>query len=364
MADTKIHDLTLGTMAATDEFPTAISPFTSGANRKYAISDLDTFLSATTKTLTNKTIDLGSNTVTMTSLQLKTALSDETGSGSAVFATTPTLVTPVLGVATGTGITLTEAVGSSALILTGATQTTSFPVLNATQTWNAGGVTFTGIKLNVTNTASAAASLLIDLQYNSSSVFSVRGGSGQVNMGSASAINFGGNGFFGGANTNGFVFLQNSGGSVTTYFGVIGTSGTFQHGSVDVDTNAAIVAQITRSQGTLAGGTSDQAGKDWTFIASPGKGTGAGGSFIFQTTPAGGSGTTVGTATTALTIDSTKLCTFANSVIRINQTPSSIGTGVKTVSSSADSTTNFGHYISINMNGTTYYIPCGATAPT
>jgi hypothetical protein len=39
-----------------------------------------------------------------TSLELKTLISDETGSGSLVFATSPTLVTPVLGVATATSI--------------------------------------------------------------------------------------------------------------------------------------------------------------------------------------------------------------------------------------------------------------------
>lgn len=42
----------------------------------------------------------GSNTITST--QLATALTDETGSGSAVFATSPTLVTPNIGVATST----------------------------------------------------------------------------------------------------------------------------------------------------------------------------------------------------------------------------------------------------------------------
>lgn len=41
-----------------------------------------------------------------TSLQLKTLISDETGSGALVFATTPTLVTPVLGAATGTSVVL------------------------------------------------------------------------------------------------------------------------------------------------------------------------------------------------------------------------------------------------------------------
>jgi hypothetical protein len=93
-----------------------------------------------------------------TSAQLAGVISDETGSSLLVFNTSPTLVTPVLGVAAGTTLTLTEPVGSSALTLTGAIQTSSFPVLSATQTWNNSGTTFTGIKLNVTNTASAAGS--------------------------------------------------------------------------------------------------------------------------------------------------------------------------------------------------------------
>jgi len=53
------------------------------------------------------------------------------------------------------------------------TITTSQPVINATQTWNASGVTFTGLFLNVTNTASASDSLLMDLQIGGSSKFKV-----------------------------------------------------------------------------------------------------------------------------------------------------------------------------------------------
>lgn len=41
-------------------------------------------------------------------------------------------------------------------------------------TWNAGGTTFTAIKMDVTDTASATASLLLDLQVASTSVLSVR----------------------------------------------------------------------------------------------------------------------------------------------------------------------------------------------
>lgn len=50
--------------------------------------------SALTETLTNKTIDLTNNTLIATSLQLKAALTDETGSGAAVFANSPALLTP------------------------------------------------------------------------------------------------------------------------------------------------------------------------------------------------------------------------------------------------------------------------------
>ena len=44
------------------------------------------------------------------------------------------------------------------------TLTTDVKVIDAAVTWNEGATTFTGIKLNVTDTASAAASKLLDLQ--------------------------------------------------------------------------------------------------------------------------------------------------------------------------------------------------------
>jgi hypothetical protein len=51
-----------------------------------------------------------------------------------------------------------------ALTLTGATVTTSKPLLDLAQTWNASAVAFTALKLDVTDTASAAGSLLLDLR--------------------------------------------------------------------------------------------------------------------------------------------------------------------------------------------------------
>lgn len=62
----------------------------------------------------NTTAHLGQFAAT-TSLQLAGVISDETGSGSLVFATSPTLVTPVLGAATATsinGLTLTSSTGT------------------------------------------------------------------------------------------------------------------------------------------------------------------------------------------------------------------------------------------------------------
>jgi hypothetical protein len=85
-------------------------------------------------------------------------------------------------------------------------------------------------------------------------------------------------------------------------------AGTLQFGNVDVNTGPT--AQTLRSQGALAGGTSDVAGANWTFIASPGKGTGAGGSFIFQTAPAGSTGTVVNTPVQRLSIAPTGLVSF------------------------------------------------------
>ena len=69
--------------------------------------------------------------------------------------------------------------------VTGATVTTSNPLLNHAQTWNAGAITFTGWTLNVTDTASAAASLLVDYQVGGVSKFSVSKSGGITNPNSA-----------------------------------------------------------------------------------------------------------------------------------------------------------------------------------
>ena len=66
----------------------------------------------------------------------------------------------------------TTLLGSTSL--TGDTLTASAPVLNLAQTWSNAAVTFKGVVVNATDTTSAAASLLIDLQITGTSKFSVK----------------------------------------------------------------------------------------------------------------------------------------------------------------------------------------------
>lgn len=109
-------------------------------------------------TLTGKSIDLGSNTLTATSAQLATMLSNETGSGAAVFAESPTLTTPILGVATATslnGLTLTPTTGTFTL-----TNAKTFSVLqNVTLTSDGTGTRTLNVGSGGTLASAAYASL-------------------------------------------------------------------------------------------------------------------------------------------------------------------------------------------------------------
>jgi hypothetical protein len=100
-------------------------------------------------------VELATNAETVTGTDTARAV---TPAGVAAAFATP----PSMGAVTATELN----------VATG-TITVSNPVLDATQTWNNGGVTFTGIKANITDTASAAASLLEDLQVGGSSKYKV-----------------------------------------------------------------------------------------------------------------------------------------------------------------------------------------------
>jgi len=66
-------------------------------------------------------------------------------------------------------VSITPDANAKALTIASHTHTTSNPAIDVSQTWNAAGVTFTGWKFNVTDTASAAGSILADWQIGGSS---------------------------------------------------------------------------------------------------------------------------------------------------------------------------------------------------
>jgi hypothetical protein len=132
--------------ATADAFETTLSTVDPTADRTILLPNAsDTLVGkATTDTLTNKSISLTNNTVTFTSLELKTACSDETGSGVLVFGTAPTISLPVINnIKTGYTTTATAA-GSTTLtvnsnyynLFTGTTTQTI--VLPVTSTLTAG----------------------------------------------------------------------------------------------------------------------------------------------------------------------------------------------------------------------------------
>ena len=232
----------------------------------------------------------------------------------------------------------TALLGSTSL--TGATVTTSQPLLDLTQTWNAGAVTFTGWKLNVTDTASASESLLMDLQVGGSSrafasksgilaaetiLFDATGGTPfpiGATMQSAGILRFSrsnnGGAFYSPLNAifdiayDGIDYYANLINSASSYrinndlFLTRKAAANLRLGAADA---AAPVAQTLSVQSVVAG-TSDTAGANFTIAGSQGTGTGAGGSLIFQVAPAGSSGSAQNALVTALTIQSNRNADF------------------------------------------------------
>lgn len=235
------------------------------------------------------------------------------------------------GTATGSGLlTITQATANAGILastgysLTGSNTTS---MVNLAGTLNTSGSPDV-FKVSVTNTATGGTTKLLNLYAGAGGVTSMFSVDVNGSVVSAGQVN----------DANGFAASFNSGFFSVRSNATIWTSpasATWQSGAADVDTNAAIVAQTFRTQGALTGGTSDQAGKNFTMIISPGKGTGAGGSFILQTAPAGTTGTTPNAPVTALTVDSTSLATFAGSVV-VGTASAFVFTSKGNISSPAD----------------------------
>lgn len=95
------------------------------------------------------------------------------------------MLTPAAGVLqwTGAGVapTITQAPALTRGLFTQGTITTNLPTIDALVTWNNAGVTFTGLRYDVTDTASGASSLLLDLKVGGVSQWTVsKGGMGTL----------------------------------------------------------------------------------------------------------------------------------------------------------------------------------------
>ena len=86
--------------------------------RNFAKLGSELSISAKTQMLIDSKADLNATAdiPVMTSAEFATKISDETGSGLVVFDTTPTLVTPILGVASGTSLSLSSDTTDLALL--------------------------------------------------------------------------------------------------------------------------------------------------------------------------------------------------------------------------------------------------------
>ncbi len=108
-----------------------------------------------------------------------------------------------------------------------------------------------------------------------------------------------------------------SGGDITASGGDI-SLGNGQNGTVSVEATAHDTAgkNLTITAGpTTAGTTNNIAGGSLTLQAGQGKGSGAGGDIVFQTANAGGSGSSLNSLATALTISDDKSATFTGHVV-------------------------------------------------
>jgi hypothetical protein len=87
------------------------------------------------------------------------------GGGSSVDLASPgTIGGTTPGAGNFTKVALTPEANDKAITVASHTQTANNPIFDAAQTWDSAGVTFTGYKVNITNTNSAAASKLFDFQ--------------------------------------------------------------------------------------------------------------------------------------------------------------------------------------------------------
>lgn len=166
------------------------------------------FITGTSSQFIKADGSLDSNTY----LTSSTGVSSITGTANQIIASS---ATGAVTLSLPQNINIAANVQFATISLVAGTVAVSTPILSETQTWNAAGVTFIANLLNITDTASAITSKLLDLQVNSTSVFSVRK-DGVITVGgyagSIISSQYGGTGVNGIAAANGTLLIGNGAG--------------------------------------------------------------------------------------------------------------------------------------------------------
>ena len=117
-------------------------------------------------------LDLNGSTISTTATDANLTF-DTNGTGDYIFSGSTTAGANLLSVTDGSATRFSVDSFSGATTITSPTLTTAEELLNISSTWNGGAQTFYGIKLAVTNTASASTSRLLDLLVGGASKFAV-----------------------------------------------------------------------------------------------------------------------------------------------------------------------------------------------
>ena len=233
--------------------------------------------------------------------------------------------TPYYGPFTNTQIYGTT---TNALRLSSGVITSSLPAIDISQTWSNSGVTFTGLRVNVTNLASASATLLADFQTNGTSHFFVAKDGlnylGGILRNGGTALEFYPD--YATARARSFTYRvimigqeSSVGISLAANYPISwsanasGVGDCFLNRDTQLFRDAAATLQLGADAATATaqtlkahdGSGTDKAGADLSINGGQGTGSGVGGTLNFKTAPAGSTGSSLNSYVTRMSIDHT-----------------------------------------------------------